>query len=78
VCRPCMQGFGGGNPGVPAGRGGLGTGLVVYLSVNAVTHPATPEIRATHLASSTDSDMRRTSVGLLLVILSCPSSVKHQ
>lgn len=28
----------------------LATGLVVYLSVNAVTHPATLEIHATHLA----------------------------
>lgn len=30
--------------------GGLSTGLVLYLSVNAVTHPATMAIRATHLA----------------------------
>lgn len=29
----------------------LATGLVVYLSVNAVTHPATLEIPATHLAA---------------------------
>jgi hypothetical protein len=29
----------------------LATGLVVYLSVNAVTHPATLEIHATHLVA---------------------------
>jgi len=29
----------------------LATGLVVYLSVNAVTHPATLGLRATHLAA---------------------------
>jgi hypothetical protein len=73
-----MHGFEGGNPGVPVGRGGLGTGLVVYLSVNAVGHPATLEIRATHLASSTDRDMRRTSVGPPPVILPCLSGVNHQ
>jgi hypothetical protein len=28
----------------------LATGLTIYLSVNAVTHPATLGIRATHLA----------------------------
>jgi hypothetical protein len=29
----------------------LGTGLVIYLSVNAVTHPATLTLRAIHISS---------------------------
>jgi hypothetical protein len=29
----------------------LGTGLVIYLSLNAVTHPSTLEVQLTHLAS---------------------------
>jgi len=29
----------------------VATGLAVYISVNAVTHPATLEIQATHLAA---------------------------
>jgi hypothetical protein len=41
----------------------LATGLVVYLSVNAVTHPATLEIRATHLAPwPTEGTLRVTAL----------------
>jgi len=43
----------------------LATGLVVYLSVNTVTHPATLTIRATHFASwPTEGTLR---VGALVV-----------
>ena len=48
----------------------LATGLVAYLSVNAVTHPATLQIRATHLAAwPTEGTLR---VAALLV---CACSV---
>jgi hypothetical protein len=47
----------------------LATGLVGYLSVNAVTHPATLEIRATHLAPwPTEGTLR--VIALLLCICS--------
>jgi hypothetical protein len=47
----------------------LATGLVGYLSVNAVTHPATLEIQATHLASwPTEGTLR--VIALLLCICS--------
>ena len=47
----------------------LATGLVVYLSVNAVTHPATLTIEATHFASwPTEGTLR--VVALVLCVLS--------
>jgi hypothetical protein len=47
----------------------LATGLVVYLSVNAVTHPATLTIRATHFASwPTEGTLR--VIALFLCVLS--------
>jgi hypothetical protein len=47
----------------------LSTGLVVYLSVNAVTHPATLSIGATHFASwPTEGTLR--VIALLLCALS--------
>jgi hypothetical protein len=43
----------------------LGTGLAVYLSVNAVTHPATLEQQATHLLSwPTEGTLRIVALGL--------------
>jgi len=48
----------------------LATGLVGYLSVNAVTHPATLEIQATHLAPwPTEGTLR------IVALLLCISSV---
>ena len=47
----------------------LATGLFGYLSVNAVTHPATQQIQATHLLSwPTEGTLR--VVALLLCIVS--------
>jgi hypothetical protein len=47
----------------------LSTALVVYLSVNAVTHPATLSIRATHFATwPTEGTLR--VIALLLCVLS--------
>ena len=47
----------------------LATGLVIYLSVNAVTHPATLEIHVTHLATwPTEGTLR--VIALLLCICS--------
>jgi hypothetical protein len=49
--------------------GGLSTGLVLYLSVNAVTHPATMAIQATHLAPwPTESTLR--VIALMMCALS--------
>jgi hypothetical protein len=43
----------------------LATGLAGYLSVNAVTHPATLEIQATHLAAfPTEGTLRVIALGL--------------
>jgi len=48
----------------------LATGLVVYLSVNAVTHPATLDIQATHLAPwPTEGTLR------VIALLFCACSV---
>jgi hypothetical protein len=48
----------------------LGTGLVVYLSVNTVTHPATLTIRATHFTTwPTEGTLR------ILALFSCVLSV---
>jgi hypothetical protein len=47
----------------------LATGLVVYLSINSVTHPATLTLRATHFASwPTEGALR--VLALLLCVLS--------
>jgi hypothetical protein len=47
----------------------LATGLVVYLSVNAVTHPATLGVHATHLATwPTEGTLR------VAALLSCTCS----
>ena len=47
----------------------LSTGLVLYLSVNAVTHPATMTIRATHIAPwPTESTLR--AIALITCALS--------
>jgi hypothetical protein len=47
----------------------LSTGLVIYLSVNAVTHPVTLSMRATHLASwPTEGTLR--VIALLLCVCS--------
>jgi hypothetical protein len=52
--------------------GVLATGLVVYLSVNAVTHPATLNMPATHLLSwPTEGTLRVAS----LVLCACSISV---
>jgi hypothetical protein len=49
--------------------GALSTALVIYLSVNAVTHPATLAIQATHLASwPTEGTLR--VIALLLCVCS--------
>jgi hypothetical protein len=48
----------------------LATGLVLYLSVNAITHPATLEIHATHLATwPTEGTLR------VVALLLCACSV---
>jgi hypothetical protein len=48
----------------------LATGLVVYLSVNSVTHPATLGLRATHLAAwPTEGTLR------VIALLLCACSV---
>ena len=50
----------------------LVTGLVIYLSVNTVTHPATLDIHATHLASwPTEGTLRVES----LVLCACAVAV---
>jgi hypothetical protein len=48
----------------------LATGLVLYLSVNAVTHPATLDLQATHLAAwPTEGTLR------VIALLCCLGSV---
>jgi hypothetical protein len=48
----------------------LATGLVLYLSVNAVTHPATLRLRATHFAAwPTEGTLR------VMALLLCVCSV---
>jgi hypothetical protein len=64
----------------------LATGLVGYLSVNAVTHPATLEIRATHLAAwPTEGTLRAValfvgacSVAVLRYLLAAPAGGRAQ
>jgi hypothetical protein len=53
----------------------LATGLVVYLSVNAVTHPATLGIHATHLATwPTEGTLR---VAALLLCASSAAALRY-
>lgn len=50
----------------------LGTAIVVYISVNAVTHPATLDIAATHVLSWPTEGTLRVAA---LVLVSCAAAV---